>query len=38
VMNFAAVHGSGCGTTRKPLAARIDSVNWGEADSNAAAR
>jgi hypothetical protein len=26
------------GTTRKPLAARIDSANWGEADSNAAAR
>src|ERR1700730_9046994 len=27
-----------CGTTRKRLAARIDSANWGEADSNAAAR
>jgi hypothetical protein len=26
------------GTTRKRLAARIDSANWGEADSNAAAR
>jgi hypothetical protein len=23
---------------RKPLAARIDSANWGEADSNAVAR
>ena len=29
---------SGHGTTRKPLAARIDSANWGEADRNAAAR
>jgi hypothetical protein len=26
------------GTTRKPLATRIDSANWGEADSVAAAR
>jgi hypothetical protein len=26
------------GTTRKRLAARIYSANWGEADSNAAAR
>jgi hypothetical protein len=26
------------GTARKRLAARIDSANWGEADSNAAAR
>ena len=26
------------GTTRKRLAARIDSANWDEADSNAAAR
>jgi hypothetical protein len=26
------------GTTRKRLAVRIDSANWGEADSNAAAR
>jgi hypothetical protein len=26
------------GTTRKRLAARIDSANWGEADSDAAAR
>jgi hypothetical protein len=26
------------GTTRKRLAARIDSANWGEADSNAAVR
>jgi hypothetical protein len=26
------------GTTRKRLAARINSANWGEADSNAAAR
>src|ERR1700730_2277718 len=25
-------------TTRKPLAARIDTANWGEADSNAAPR
>jgi signal transduction histidine kinase len=29
---------SGPGTTRKRLAARIDSANWGEADSNAAVR
>ena len=29
---------SAAGTTRKRLAARIDSANWGEADSNAAAR
>jgi hypothetical protein len=29
---------AGCGTTRKPLAARIDSANWGEADSDAVAR
>ncbi len=28
----------GHGTTRKRLAARMDSANWGEADSNAAAR
>jgi hypothetical protein len=35
---FFAVHESGIGTTRKRLAARIDSANWGEADSNAAAR
>ena len=27
-----------CGTTRKRLAARSDCANWGEADSNAAAR
>jgi hypothetical protein len=26
------------GTARKRLAARINSANWGEADSNAAAR
>jgi hypothetical protein len=26
------------GTTRKRLAARIDSANWDEADRNAAAR
>jgi hypothetical protein len=36
--SFVAVHESACGTTRKRLAARIDSANWGEADSNAAAR
>ncbi len=29
---------TGSGTTRKRLAARINSANWGEADSNAAAR
>jgi hypothetical protein len=29
---------SALGTTRKRLGARIDSANWGEADSNAAAR
>jgi hypothetical protein len=29
---------AGYGTTRKPLAARIDSANWGEADSDVAAR
>jgi hypothetical protein len=37
-MTFAALHESGPGTTRKRLAARIDFANWGEADSNAAAR
>jgi hypothetical protein len=26
---FVAVHESGVGTTRKRLAARIDSANWG---------
>src|ERR1700730_1663453 len=31
---FAAVHMSASGTTRKRLAARIDSANWGEADRN----
>ena len=36
--HFAALHESGSGTTRKRLAARIDSANWGEADSDAAAR
>jgi hypothetical protein len=35
---LVAVHESLVGTTRKRLAARIDSANWGEADSNAAAR
>ena len=30
-----AVHEPLAGTTRKRLAARIDSANWGEADSNA---
>jgi hypothetical protein len=35
---FTALHMSLVGTTRKRLAARIDSANWGEADSNAAAR
>jgi hypothetical protein len=35
---FAALHESAHGTTRKRLAARIDSANWGEADSNAAVR
>jgi hypothetical protein len=35
---IAAVQGSGIDTTRKRLAARIDSANWSEADSNAAAR
>jgi hypothetical protein len=35
---FAAMHEAADGTTRKRLAARIDSANWGEADSNAAAR
>jgi hypothetical protein len=29
---------TGLGTTRKRLAARTASANWGEADSNAAAR
>jgi hypothetical protein len=37
-MLFAAVHESAGGTTRKRFAARIDSANWGEADSNAAVR
>jgi hypothetical protein len=35
---FAALHMSPYGTTRKRLAARTASANWGEADSNAAAR
>src|ERR1700730_15486400 len=38
MVRFAAVHESGVGTTRKRLAARIDSANWGEANCNAAAR
>jgi hypothetical protein len=35
---FVAAHESLHGTTRKRLAARINSANWGEADTNAAAR
>jgi hypothetical protein len=35
---FAAPHEAGIGTTRKRLAARTASANWGEADSDAAAR
>jgi hypothetical protein len=29
---------AGIGTTRKRLVMRIDSANWGKADSNAAVR